>query len=102
MKPTPAKITGFDLYHANGKTRPPYIHMKVRLHPGLMPGGNAVDSIIVDTILVLDPEKDTIASLNKRAAANIHAAIQTAANLSLADIERAIEHSLEYDEQRAD
>lgn len=100
MEPTPAKIVAFDLYRANGRATPPYINMKVQLHTGLLPGGSPVDNITVDTILRLDPSKDTIASLNKQAAARIHAAIQKAATMSVADVERAIEHSLEYDENR--
>lgn len=101
MRPTPAKIKGFELYPATRPGNSPYVHLTVQLHPELQPGGGSVDSVQVDTIVKLDPSSDSIGEINKRAAASIHAAIQRAAQLSIEDVERAISHALEYDEHRA-
>lgn len=101
MTTIPAKIETFSLYPQNSGSRPPYVHMKVSLHPYTKPGSAGGPGLIVDVIVPIAPEKDTIAEINKAAAHKVHAAIQLAAGLSLDQVERAISHALEYDENRA-
>lgn len=101
MRPTPAKITSFTVYPPRRPDQSPKVHMKVELYPGLEPGGASVDVVEVDTLMALDIDNDTFSDINKRAAVTIHAALQRAAQLSLEEIERSVQHSLEYDEHRA-
>lgn len=102
MRPTHARIDTFKLYPSRGEKRQPYAHVKVLIAPDLVPGGPPSNSLLTEAIVTFDPKNHTVADINKSAAASIHASIQSAARLSLADIERAVEHALEYDEQRAD
>lgn len=101
MKPAFAKIESFTIYPPNFKDRPAYVQVKVLLNPYVKPGNNGGPSLVIDTIVIIDPDKDTISSINKRAAAQVHAAIKEASSLSLEEVERSVSHALEYDEHRA-